>query len=131
MGDGLHFPFVQTERFFYQSLAIAGGAGVYDLRVCRQLLMNLADGADGGVNGTAVVVAVKGIEQGAVFSDQGNLGGGGTCVDPQIAAAFVSGKISFLYSGSCVPLDKFLVFGRIPEQRVHPGDFKFHMKLAG
>ena len=40
----------------------------------------------------SVVAAVKGVQQGAVLTDQGSLGGGGTGVDAEIAVSLVGGR---------------------------------------
>ena len=89
MGNGLDLTVIQHEGGLEQGFAVAGRAGTHDPGVGRDQVMDLMDGPDGGHNRVAVVIAVERVEQGAVFTDHGQLGRGGTGVDAQIAVAVV------------------------------------------
>ena len=56
VGDGLHLALIQLEGGLQQGLTVAGGAGPGDMCVCRQLLPDLLNGADGRGDGRAVIV---------------------------------------------------------------------------
>ena len=82
MGHGLHLAIVQQKSGLHQGLAVACGAGADDADIGRQQLMDLFQGADGSLQRTAVIVAVEGVEQGAVLAHQSDLRGGGAGVYP-------------------------------------------------
>ena len=94
VGNSLHFPFIQKKRRLYQCLAVSGGAGVGNPCFPRKVAVNLLDGADTGSQGIAVIVAVEGIEQGTILTDQGCLCCGGTRVNAQITVSAVAGNVS-------------------------------------
>ena len=125
VGDGLHLAFVQHERGLDERLAVAGGAGVYDLHVLRELFVDLFDGADCRAQRISIVIMVEGIEEGSVLADQGRLGGGGTGVDAEEGFSPVGGQILHRYLMFRVAGDEFLVFRVCREERIET----FHLDL--
>ena len=125
VGDGLYLAFVQHERGFDERLAVAGGAGVYDLHIPRELFVDLFDGADGRAQRVAVVIMVEGIEEGSVLADQSRLGGGGAGVDAEEGLSPVGGQILHRHLVFRVAGDEFLIFCVGREERIET----FHLNL--
>ena len=92
----------------------------------RKLVFDLLHGPDGGSQGGAVVAVVKFIEQGAVLADQGHLGGGGACVDAQVAAALVVLEGSGPDRGLFMPFLEIRVFLFVSEQGLQTLDLRIH-----
>ena len=127
MRNSFHLPFVQKESCLDQRLAVSGRAGVSDLGSPGKLLINFLDRPDGGGKGISVVIAVKRIQQGAVLTYQGCLGGGGACVDPQVAVALIGGKVSGLYIVLALAAVEFFVILLGGKEGVHTVYFKIHL----
>ena len=82
MGNGFHLALIQHQGGFDQGLAVTGGAGMDDMvHLPASMRIDLLDGTDCSLQRAAVVAAVEGIEQGAVFADQSNFCCGGTGID--------------------------------------------------
>ena len=130
MGNSLHFPFIQKKRRLYQCLAVSGGAGVGNPCFPRKVAVNLLDGADTGSQGIAVIVAVEGIEQGTILTDQGCLCCGGTRVNAQITVSAVAGNVSGYDIVVALALIEFVIILPGGEQRLHTVHLKFHMYIG-
>ena len=59
----------------------------------RKQRINLLDGFDCSFQGTAVIIAVEGIEQGTILAHQCDLGGGGAGINTQIAVPLIGCQI--------------------------------------
>ncbi|MFR5701192.1 MAG: hypothetical protein ACLUD0_04540 [Eubacterium ramulus] len=58
------------------------------------VVVDFFDATDGGSQRAAVVVAVEGIQKAPSSPTRATFGGGGTCIDSEIAVALISRKIS-------------------------------------
>ena len=130
VGYCLHFPFIQKESSFYQCLPVSGGAGVRNFRLTGQMAVDFLNGTDTGSQGIAVIVAVKGIEQGAVFPHQCSFCCCGAGVNAQIAVSAVTGNVTGYYIVMALPLIEFIIIFLSGEQRLHTVYFKFHMYVG-
>ena len=131
MGHGLHLAVVQEERGLHQGLAVACGAGAHDAHALRQLLMDLLQGADGGLQRAAVIIAVEGIEQGAVLPHQSDFGGGGAGVDAQERVAFIVGQAGRAHMGFPVALPESVIGGPVGEKGFHALYLELHLDIGG
>ena len=93
--------------------------------------MYLLHCADCGSQRTAVIIAVKMVQQGAVFADKRHLCSGGTGVDAQIAVSLISGDIRFPDIVAFVASGKFGVSLFIFKERFHPVNLKIHLNAVG
>ena len=59
--------------------------------------VDLLDRTDGCLKRASVIIAVEGVKQGSVLTYKSSLGGGGACIDTQIAVSVILGKIALLY----------------------------------
>ena len=130
MSNGLYFTFIQHQSSFYQCLAVTGGAGRYDVRICRKLFVNLFDSNNGSGQRASVVAAVEGVQQGTIFCNQSNFCCSGTCINSKIAVTTVCRNIAFFYTCAIVASSKFIVSGLICKQRIHTFYFEFHVDLT-
>ena len=81
----------------------------------RQFGINILDRTDRSRERASVVVAVEGVQQRTVLTDQGNFCCGGTCIDTEVAVPFVRSQICGLYMMSVVACAESIVFRLIPE----------------
>ncbi len=130
VGHCFHFALIQHEGRFQQCLPIAGGAGVNDTRPLRQQLMDFFQRKCCRRQGVAVVAAIKGIQQGAVFADERDFRGRRTRVDAQKAVPLVRRKVFGQDMVFPMAFAEFIVICPICEQRFHPFHFKFHFDIG-
>ena len=100
VGHGLHFSLVQKQGRLDQSLAVSGGAGVYDLHLLRQLAVNVFDRTYGSSQGIPVIVVVERIKKSSVFSHKRCFRGSRACINSKEGFSFIGAEI----------LDRYLVF---------------------
>lgn len=55
----------------------------------RQFGINILDRTDRSRERASVVIAVEGVQQRTILTDQGNFRCGGTCIDTEVAVSFV------------------------------------------
>ena len=130
VGYGLHFPLIQKKGRLDQCLSVAGGTGVCDFGFPGKVAVNFLNGTDTGCQGIAVVVAVKGVEQGTIFPDQGCLCCGGACVYTKIAVSAVAGEFVGFHIVMTLALIEFVIIRPGGKQRFHTVDLKFHMYIG-
>ena len=131
VGDGFNLALIQHQRRFQQRLTVAGGTGVYDIGLFGNDIVYLLHCADCGSQRTAVIIAVKMVQQGSVFADKRHLCSGGTGVDAQIAVSLISGDIRFPDIVAFVASGKFGVSLFIFKERFHPVNLKIHLNAVG
>ncbi len=131
MGDGFHLPLVQHQGRLNKRLAVACGTGVDDLRRGGKKTVNLFDSPESGFEGAAIIIAVEGIKQRAVFAHQGRLCGGGTGVDAQKAVSLVAFQVAGHHIVLVLPLDESVIIFLGGKQRIHTGNLKFHLDGGG
>ena len=131
VGDGLDFSVVQLEGGFQEGLPVAGGAGVDNVRIGRELFLDLLHGPDGGQKGRALIIIVERIYEFAVFVHEGQLGRGGSGINPkeEIPAGFF--EFPGLYMGPGVALGEGVVLGLVLEEGLHAGYLKLDLEVAG
>ena len=127
MGDGFHHPFVQGEGCLQQGFAVAGGAGTDNSGPFRQAALQLPDGKLGGEDGVSLVVGVELIQKLPIFANQRQFGGGGACVNAQVAVAPVGFQICFFHHCLGMAAAESLIFLFFPEQRLQPGHFELNL----
>ena len=88
-----HFAFIQRKSGFQKRFAIACGAGTKDPRSCRKFATKFFHSLHGRTDRVAAVIGIVGIEQLAVTSDEGHLGGGRAGINAQKAVTFIGGNI--------------------------------------
>ena len=93
MGHCFHLALVQHERCLDERFAVAGGAGVYDFHVLRELGIDVFDGGDGRSQRVAVIVVVERVEQGAVLAHKSGFRGGRASVNAEERLSFIGGKV--------------------------------------
>ena len=126
MGDGLHLALVQMESGLQQRFAVAGGAGAGDAGRGRQQRRKLGHGVHGGFDRAAAVVGVIGPQQLALCAGQGQLCGGGACVDAKKAIALVCTQVGLGHHRVGVAGTEGVIFRLIREQRRQALDLKGH-----
>ena len=131
MGNGLNLSLVQLQGGLDQGFTVSGRAGAGDVRVLWHFFVNFLHGADGGGQGAAVVVAVKGVQELAVLIHESHLCGRASGIDAEIAVAVAVRKLCGFHAMSAVALQKFVKFLPGCKQRLHARHLKFHVKLAG
>ena len=127
MGDGLDLALVQQERSLEKRLAVAGGAGVDDLRLRIHALPDFLHRADGGGQRGAVIVRVELVEQGTVLVHQGDLRGGGAGVDAEEDISLVALEVRGLYRVARMPRFEGVILGLVFEERGQTGDLVVHL----
>ena len=131
MGNGLHLALVQVEGGLQQRLAIAGGAGAGDAGRGRQQAGKLGYGVHGGPDGAAAVVGVVGPQKLPLRAGQGQLGGGGACVDAQEAVTLVCIQIGLGHHRVGVAGTEGVVFRLVRKQRRQALDLEGHGDALG
>ena len=81
--------------------------------------VDLLDGTDGSFKRASVIIAVKGVKQSSVLTYKSSLGGGGACINTQIAVAVILGKIALLYLIGTLTLIKCLIVFLRCKKRLH------------
>ena len=76
----------------------------------RQFGINILDRTDRGRERASVVVAVEGVQQRTVLTDQGNFRCGGTCIDTEVAVSLIRSQICGFYMMSVVACTEGIVF---------------------
>ena len=76
----------------------------------RQFGINILDRTDRSRERASVVIAVEGVQQRTILTDQGNFRCGGTCIDTKVAVSFVRSQICGLYMMSVVACAESIVF---------------------
>ena len=99
--------------------------------VWRQQGVNLLNGGDGRRQGTAVIVAVEGVEKGSVFSHQGGLRRRGAGVNTEIAVAGIGGQVALLDLILALALEERIEIFLIAEEGFQPLYFELHLNFAG
>ena len=89
MGHRLHLAVIQEKCRFHQCLTVAGRAGANNMYIVGKQFVDLLQRTDGGLQRTAVVAGIEGIQQGTVLAHQCDLCGGGAGVNAQISVAVV------------------------------------------
>ena len=120
VGDGFHLALIQAEGGLEQALAVAGGAGAGDAGRGRHPVGQLLHGMAGGFHRVALIAGIEGVEQLALCADEGQLGGGGACVDAQEAIPGVGRQVAVLHPGLIVAAQEHLIFLMVAEQGRKP-----------
>ena len=110
VGNGLYFTLVQKESRLEQGFTVAGGTAAYDLCICREQAVDFRHRRNSSPDRAAVIVAVKRVEERAVFSDESELGCRRTCVDPEEAFSVIVGKIRTLHLCLLVAAAESVIF---------------------
>ena len=131
VGDGFNLTFIQHESGFQQSFSVTGRTAADDLRVRGEQAVKLRHRSDGSPDRAAVIIAVKRIKKGSVFTDQGELGSGGSGIDSQEAFSVIPGKIRPLHARLFMTAAEFVILLLRGEERIHAPDLKLHVKFAG
>ena len=129
VGYRFHFPVIQQEGSLHQSLTVTCGAGAYNIDPFGQAFIDFFQGADGGLQRTAVVIAVKRVEQGAVFPDQRNLCGGRAGINAKERIALIRLKSRSFDMVRIVTLTECLISLPVCKKRLHTFHFEFHFNL--
>ena len=119
MGNGLNFPLIQQQRGLHQRLAVTCGTGKCNAGILWKNAVDLLDGTDGCLKRASVIIAVEGVKQGPVLTYKSSLGGGGACINTQIAVAVILGKIALLYLIGTLTLIKCLIVFLRGKKRLH------------
>ena len=127
MGNGLNLALIQQQGSLHQCFAVACGTGKCNVCIFRKQAVNLLNRTDSCFQRASVVVAVEGIKQGSVLAYKSSLGGGGTCVNTQIAVAVVLGKVALLYLVSTLTLVEGLVILLCGKKRLHTFYLEVHL----
>ena len=76
----------------------------------RQFGINILDRTDCSRERASVVIAVEGVQQRTVLTDQGNFRCGGTCINTEVAVSFIRSQICGFYMMSIVACTEGIVF---------------------
>ena len=125
MGNGLNFPLIQQQSSLHQRLAVTCGTGKRNVCIFRKNAVDLLDRTDGCLKRASVIIAVEGVKQGSVLTYKSSLGGGGTCINTQIAVAVILGKVTLLYLIGTLTLVKCLIVFLRSKKRLHT----FHLEI--
>ena len=68
MGYCLYLSFIQQQRRLNERLSISGRTGVYDFHILRQFAVDVFDRMDRSSKRIAIIIVIKRIEKGTVFS---------------------------------------------------------------
>ena len=93
--------------------------------------VKLCHRSNGSPDRAAVIIAVKRIKKGSVFTDEGELGSGGSGIDSQEAFSVIPGKIRPLHARLFMTAAEFVILLLGGEERIHAPDLKLHVKFAG
>ena len=94
MGNGFYLSLVKKKRSLDQSFSVSCGTGIGNVSVLWQTGVNLLNRADGRIQRTSVVAAVKGIKKASVFAYKGSFRGGASCINAEITVSAVGGKLA-------------------------------------
>ena len=119
MGNGLNFAFIQQQSSLHQRLAVTCGTGKCNVGILWKNAVDLLDRTDGCLKRASVIIAVEGVKQGPVLTYKSSLGGGGACIDTQIAVSVILGKIALLYLIGTLTLIKCLIVFLRGKKRLH------------
>ena len=125
VGNGLNFPLIQQQSSLHQRLAVTCGTGKRNVCIFRKNAVDLLDRTDGCLKRASVIIAVEGVKQGSVLTYKSSLGGGGTCINTQIAVAVILGKVTLLYLIGTLTLVKCLIVFLRSKKRLHT----FHLEI--
>ena len=125
VGNGLNFPLIQQQRGLHQRLAVTCGTGKCNAGILWKNAVDLLDGTDGCLKRASVIIVVEGVKQGPVLTYKSSLGGGGTCINTQIAVAVILGKVTLLYLIGTLTLVKCLIVFLRSKKRLHT----FHLEI--
>ena len=125
MGNGLNFPLIQQKSGLHQRLAVTCGTGKCNVGILWKNAVDLLDGTDGSFKRASVIIAVEGVKQSSVLTYKSSLGGGGACIDTQIAVSVTLGKVALLYLIGTLTLIKCLIVFLCGKKRLHT----FHLEI--
>ena len=92
--------------------------------------MELGDGADGGLDGGAVVARVERVQKLSVLADERELCGRGACVDAQEGLSAVGLQIPLLHLILVMARPERIVILFGGKERLHAGDLELHLHLV-
>ena len=119
MGNGFNFPLIQQQSSLHQRLAVTCGTGKCNVGILWKNAVDLLDRTDGCLKRASVIIAVEGVKQGSVLTYKSCLGGGGACINTQIAVSVILGKIALLYLIGTLTLIKGLIVFLRGKKRLH------------
>ena len=125
VGNGLNFPLIQQQSSLHQRLAVTCGTGKCNVGILWKNAVDLLDGTDGSFKRASVIIAVEGVKQSSVLTYKSSLGGGGACIDTQIAVSVTLGKVALLYLIGTLTLIKCLIVFLRSKKRLHT----FHLEI--
>ena len=93
----------------------------------REQATYLAQGVDRGCQGASVIIIVETVQKGSVLGHHSHLGGGGACVNAQIAVPFIGCQVAGLYMVAGMAAGEFFIVGLILKQGLHALYLNIHL----
>ena len=119
---GLDLTIVGLQGLDQDALAVSGGGHVTNCAVFRQMVVDIVHDCAGGTQDIAVVVAVPGVEQLAVFTDDSGLHGCGAGIDTDKDTAMVVLKLALRHDLLVVAGLELLIILLGLEERIQTGN---------
>ena len=95
-----------------------------------EVWINILDRTDRSRERASVVVAVEGVQQRTILTDQSNFRCGGTCIDTEVAVSFVSSQIAFFTSCPSWRVGKHRILPDLEKADPVRCNFEFHMDIG-
>ena len=131
MGDGLDLAVIERECGFEESLTVACGCGAGDDYALGQTLVELAHSGLSSLDGVALVARIVGIEELTLTTDEGDLGGGGACVDAEEGVAAILRQLGTGDNGAVMACYELVVLVAVGKEGGESGHFKCDLDTLG
>ena len=128
--DGLDFALVQHQSRLDQRLAVAGGAGIDNMGILRQPVIDLLNRTDSRLQRAAIVVAVKRVQEGAVLRDERRFCCCGSGIDAEEAVSTVGLQILRRHVVLILPFDEVVIFILRGKERLHARNLELDLNAV-